>query len=158
MKIQKIKQPMPANNIKETVLSSQKILAKKNIPLSFFEAEILLSSVMKCSREFIIAHPEKKLTFLQIKKINLFIKRRSQNEPSAYITGHKNFYGLDFLVDKSTLIPRPETELLVDEALNIFKKEDALLFIDVGTGSGAIAISVAKNLKSKSKLVAIDIS
>lgn len=164
--------------------------------LSPLDAEILLSLAIKRSKEYILAHPEKKLTRLQEKKFIVFAERRFAGEPIAYIAGEKEFFGLDFLVDKNVLIPRPETELLVEktiEKINSFfchpaldtgsssksqfktfldprwslsscngDGDDNMAVIDVGTGSGNIIISIAKNIPSKIKnkinLYAVDIS
>jgi len=130
--------------------------------LSPLDAGILLSLVITKPKEFILAHPEKKLAPAQIKKYFSFAKRRAKGEPIAYITGKKEFFELDFVVNKNVLIPRPETELLVEFALEKIqaKKYDAV--IDVGTGSGSIIISIAKNIpekiRKKIKFFAVDIS
>jgi len=133
--------------------------------LSPLDAGILLSLAIKRPREYILAHPEKKLTALQTKKFLLFAKRRSAGEPVAYITRKKEFFGLEFLVNKNVLIPRPETEMLIEETLK--KIQDTRYKIpntifDVGTGSGNIIISIAKNIPDKIKrkinFFAIDIS
>ena len=118
------------------------------------DAEILLSFVIKKPKEFLYAHPEKKITAAQFLKFKKLITRRARHEPVAYITGHKFFYGLDFFVDKNVLIPRPETETLVLAAIN---RKSNRHIIDVGTGSGAIAISLAKNLPN-AKIFATEIS
>ena len=85
------------------------------------DAEVLLAHALKKPREYILAHPEKSLTKLKIENFKLKIARRSLGEPVAYITGQKEFYGLDFFVNKNVLIPRPETELIVDKALTLIK-------------------------------------
>jgi release factor glutamine methyltransferase len=133
--------------------------------ISPLDAEILLSLALNRPKEYILAHPEKKLTKLQGKNFIDFAKRRSAGEPVAYITGKKEFFGLDFLVNKNVLIPRPETELLIEHTLERiqntrYKIPDTI--IDVGTGSGNIIISIAKNvpkeIKNKINFYAIDIS
>jgi release factor glutamine methyltransferase len=159
--------------IKNQILEEAiKKLSNKKILSAHLDAEILLSYVLKKPREFILAHPEKKLTKSQVARCALCVMRRIKGEPIAYITGHKEFYGLDFFVNKNVLIPRPETELMVDEALKILKAKDtrclighrvSRIIIDVGTGSGCIIITLAKNLNSKfkiqnSKFFATDIS
>jgi release factor glutamine methyltransferase len=133
--------------------------------LSPLDMGILLSLATNRSKEFIIAHPEKKLTKFQIEKFCSFVKRRSEGEPIAYIVGKKEFFGLDFLTNDKVLIPRPETELLVEVALarmqsNQYEIPNAI--IDVGTGSGNIIISIYKRLPKKIKkgiiFFAVDIS
>ncbi len=140
-----------------------------------FDLELLISAAINRPREFVLAHPEYILEKSQISNLKLQISRRIEYEPIAYILGHKEFYGLDFKVDKNTLIPRPETELLVELALkkirNTRYKVRNTFIIDIGTGSGSVIISIAKaisNLKSKTrptgrqvsnlKFIGIDIS
>lgn len=154
-----------------TIAQSLKFAADKltagKIHIPHIEAEILLSEILKKPREFIIAHPEKKLAAGQTAKFQFQISLRLKGEPIAYLTGHKEFYGLNFKVNKNVLIPRPETELMVDEALKIAahppwlaKNETGIsqpkTFIDVGAGSGCIAITLAKLIRQQ--FIAIDIS
>lgn len=137
-------------------LATAKLKAKKISP-PYLEAEILLSAILKKPREFLIIHPEIKLTVKQIKKFQSRLKLRLKGLPIAYLTGQKEFYGLNFQVNKNVLIPRPETELLVEESLkSTANKRQPLSIIDIGTGSGCIAITMAKI--SKRKIMAVDIS
>jgi release factor glutamine methyltransferase len=125
------------------------------------DLELLIAHELKKSREFVLTYPETELTKNQEASTKQLIKRRLSHEPLAYILGHKEFYGLNFKVTKDTLIPRPETELLVEKALQEISsaKDTSLNIIDVGTGSGNIIISVAKNLKNKKiNYFGIDIS
>jgi release factor glutamine methyltransferase len=124
--------------------------------ISFFEQEMLLSHILKKTREHVLTHPEIGLDKNQLAKYKELSARRLKNEPMAYILGHKGFYGLDFKVNRYTLIPRPETELLVEEIIK-FKPNDETI-IDIGTGSGNIIISLAKNIQNKNKFYGIDIS
>ena len=133
--------------------------------LSPLDTEILLSLATKKAREYILAHPEKELTKSQLLKFASFVKRRISGEPIAYITGKKEFFGLEFKVNKNVLIPRPETELLIEiilKEISYSKFETPDSIIDVGTGSGNIIISINKNLsrklRTKSKFFAIDVS
>jgi len=126
-----------------------------------FEQELILAHILKKSREYVLTHPELSLTKAQKRQFEKLINRRKNHEPLAYILGHKEFYGLDFKVNRNTLIPRPETELLVEETLkNIqtYKHINKLSIIDVGTGSGNIIITLAKNIKEKNNYFAVDIS
>lgn len=125
-------------------------LKSEGIENSFNESALILKYVLKKTLdELILSYSDK----LHKNKINLFkklIDRRSRKEPFAYITNKKEFYSLDFFVGKSVLIPRPDTECLVDETLKEIKRLSAQLkrkiyILDIGTGSGAIAISIAKN-------------
>lgn len=134
-----------------------------------YEYELILAYLLNKSREYVLTHPEVKLSPSQRKKLNSLINRRKNGEPLAYILGRKEFYGLDFIVDKNVLVPRPETELMVDEALTTVydahstHSKNQLKLIDIGTGSGCIIITLAKLLKekklhSKIKFIASDIS
>ncbi|MHB1600824.1 MAG: peptide chain release factor N(5)-glutamine methyltransferase [bacterium] len=125
-------------------------LKDENIPNPFNESAGIMKHVLrKTLEEIVVSYGEK----VAGRKINLFarlIERRSRKEPFAYIVHKKEFYSLDFFVGKSVLIPRPDTECLVDEALKEIKRLSGLLkrkiyILDIGTGSGAIAISIAKN-------------
>jgi len=133
--------------------------AQNNLKSNFtnsadLDAEILLSYVIKKNKTFLYSHPEYQLTPTQSNKFKKLIQRRQQGEPVAYLIGHKEFYGLDFTVNKQVLIPRPETELIVE---TILKNKKIKTIADIGTGSGAIAISLAKN-NSQLKIYATDIS
>ncbi len=132
-------------------------LIKKYLPhLDHLDIELLISHVLKKTREFVLAHPEYILNKKQVRHIERLLQRRTAHEPFAYITGHKEFYSLDFKVNRHTLIPRPETELLVEEILRTDPTYARI--IDVGTGSGNIIISLAKHLHSSNQFFAVDIS
>lgn len=124
--------------------------------LDLFEIQLLCAEAIGKSREFVMAHPEQIVNSEQRTKINKYIRRRLSGEPIAYILGHKEFYGLDFIVNKNTLVPRPETELLVDLALDelhslLRNKLRNTAVIDIGTGSGNIIISIAHELEKNTK-------
>ncbi|HRY82234.1 MAG TPA: peptide chain release factor N(5)-glutamine methyltransferase [Candidatus Moranbacteria bacterium] len=129
---------------------------KYSSKLDSLDLELIIAHALKKSREFILAHPEYNLNKKQEERIKKYVKRRLKHEPIAYILGQKEFYGLDFKVNKHVLIPRPETEHLVEEVLKISPKNSTI--IDLGTGSGNIIISLAKNLKTRNKFIGIDIS
>jgi len=117
------------------------------------DMELLFSFVLKKTREFVLAHPEYAIFKNQELRIRNYAERRIKHEPMAYILGKKEFYGLDFKVNNNTLIPRPETELLVDLALEevrilLRNKLRNINIIDIGTGSGNIIISLAKQWTS----------
>lgn len=142
--------------IQEVLASSVKKLRNSKIPSAQLDAEVLLSFTIKKPKEFIYSHPEYKLTKVQQIKFQKIISRRTKYEPIAYITGQKEFFGLDFCVDKNVLIPRPETELLIEGVINYIKRVK-LNIIDIGTGSGCIAITLKKYLP-KANVTATDIS
>lgn len=140
--------------IKEALIFSNNKL--KYLDPYFLEGEILLSFILKKPKEYLYAHPEQKLTEAQLKNFKKLIGRRLKKEPIAYLIKQKEFYGLNFYVDKNVLIPRPETELIIDEVLRIANCELRIAICDIGTGSGCIAVTLAK-LLAKAKITAIDI-
>jgi len=153
--------------IKQARRKTASQLKKGKIKNPALEAEILLSHILKKNREFLFTHPEKELTAGQVKNYKKLIVRRSAGEPIAYLTGQKEFYDLNFFVNKNVLIPRPETELMVEEAVSLISqisyRKSPHVIVDVGTGSGCIIITLAKILKSKLpitnyQLLDIDIS
>lgn len=118
-----------------------------------FDFDIIISLILKKPREFVLTYPDKKLTKIQLQKIESLIKRRGNNEPLAYLTGGKEFYSNKFIVNKNVLVPRPETEIMVEEALyHIKQNQKHKTVIDVGTGSGCIIISLAKELRNKKNI------
>ena len=119
--------------------------------LTRIDAYYLMSHVLGKSREYIYANPDVKLSFLQYVHWIFSIKRRKRGIPANYITGEREFYSINFLVRRGVLIPRPETEILVDEILKY--NPDSLL--DIGTGSGNIAISVKYHLPA-CRITAVD--
>jgi release factor glutamine methyltransferase len=126
------------------------------------DAQVLLSHTLHTERSFLYAYPEQVLTSEQEQIYRTLIERRSQGEPIVYLTGHKEFYGLDFLVDKRVLIPRSETELLVEAALDacrkMFDAGHTPIVADIGTGSGAIPVTLAVLEPRLPYLYACDIS
>jgi len=120
------------------------------------DADVLLAFALGVSKEELFAHPERNLLTDVDARFDALVERRGQGEPVAYIRGWKEFYGLRFRVDPRALIPRPETETLVDEARR-FIAGRALTVVDVGTGSGAIACAVAVH-EHRVRVVATDAS
>jgi release factor glutamine methyltransferase len=124
-------------------------LLKSSSPV--LDVELLLAFTLKKSKEYLYTYPEKKLTTKQLYNFTTLFKRRLKGEPIAYILGHKEFYGLDFKVNKNVLIPRPETEQLVEEVINYCQSKIQNLksktsIIEIGIGSGALIISLAKSI------------
>ncbi len=126
------------------------------------DAQILLCHVLHVERSTLYAYPERELTPEQEQRYLELIERRARGEPVAYLTGHREFYGLDLIVDRRVLIPRPETELLVETALQICRQKIAAgqipIVADIGTGSGAIPIALTVNEPRLPYLYATDIS
>ena len=121
------------------------------------EIEIFLQHIFGYKKIDLYINFEEEVTPKNLNRLREFIKRRVENEPIQYITGVSNFYGRDFYVNKNVLIPRPETEILVNVSIDYLSSKKNPYIIDVGTGSGCIAITLAKELPS-SKVIAIDYS
>lgn len=126
--------------------AARRELEQAEIPDASIEAELLLRHVTSLDRASLFVSPEMALTPPQETRFRELLARRLGREPAAYITGHREFYGLDFSVDQRVLIPRPETELLVDEALAWCAGRGAVTVADIGTGCGAVAVALAVNL------------
>tara|TARA_B100000575_G_scaffold293689_1_gene305929 strand:+ start:548 stop:1387 length:840 start_codon:yes stop_codon:yes gene_type:complete len=122
------------------------LLKKKKISSHILDSEILLSKTLDKTREEILINLDEKIDKKNILKFKKYVYRRSKNEPIAYILEEKEFWSKKFIVSKNTLIPRPETELLVDKLLNLFK-DKKISILDIGTGSGCILISLLTSLK-----------
>ena len=134
--------------IKQVVKTySQKLKSKSSSPI--LDIELLLTKTLNKPKEYLYEYPEKNLTTKQISNFKKLFNRRNKGEPIAYILGHKEFYGLTLKVNKNVLIPRPETEMLVEEVIKFSKRHKPLAICDIGVGSGAIIITLAKTLKGK---------
>lgn len=144
-------------SIKQALNLSAKKLNKAKIENPHLDAELLLSHILNKSREYLLTHNDQKINFWQKFKFDKFISKRCKGVPVAYLVGHKHFYGLDFIVNKNVLVPRPETELMVEFIMEHGTKSiEHSTIIDIGTGSGCIAISLVKN--SNLECFATDIS
>ena len=146
-------------NVKETLNVASEELMKIGSLDARLEAEVLLRHVLKIDRATMFRDLDEDVSIEDSGNIASLVKRRTQREPLAYITGAKEFYGLPFVVSEEVLIPRQETELLVDTAIVQAKSLDKseISIVDVGTGSGAIAVSLALNIPTSS-VIAVDIS
>ena len=136
---------------------SVKILSNYYIKTPKLDAEILLSSVLKKSIKQIIFDDKININQKQLKLYRDLVTRRKYGEPVAYILNKKEFWKYNFYVDRNVLIPRPDTEIIIEETLKLLKKDEKKLVLDIGTGSGCIIISLAKE-RSKLYGSAIDIS
>ena len=133
-----------------------KELKQKRIASSRLDSELLLSKILNKKREEILINLDQEICQKYFSKYKELIIRRSQNEPVAYILEEKEFWSKIFFVNTDTLIPRPETELMVEKLVNMFKRKK-ISILDIGTGSGCILISLLSELKN-SKAIGIDIS
>ena len=140
-------------------LQPKHIVCDDDRDLGFFEVQAILAHLLDVDRAWLITHPEYKLTKTQYKKFQHLLKRRQKHEPFAYLFGKKEFFGKEFLVNKHVLIPRPDTETLIECALNIQTQPhlQAPAIWDIGTGSGAIAITLASHIP-QSTILATDTS
>ncbi len=142
--------------LEKVIKQASKILKSYNIHSHELDAELILSDIMKVKKEFFITNNEASISEQIMEKYNIAIKRRIKREPVAYITGKKEFWSEDFIVNYSTLVPRPETELLIYKIISFFKNK-TINILDIGTGSGCILLSILKELNS-SRGTGIDIS
>jgi len=143
-------------NLEETVKKASQILKNHNIYSHELDAQIILSDIMGIKREFLITNNEINISEKVLEKYDIAIKRRIKREPVAYISGKKEFWSENFTVNQATLIPRPETELLIYKLVNFFKNK-RINVLDIGTGSGCILLSILKEL-NLSRGTGIDIS
>jgi release factor glutamine methyltransferase len=143
--------------LKQALRRARDTLTENNVEDAPLEGELLLRYVLKISRTQLYLDLEQELSPQQEETFWRLLRRRIGGEPTAYTTGHREFYGLDFYVDPHVLIPRPESELLVEVALTLAKNRPLFTIADIGTGCGAIAISLALELP-EAKIYATDIS
>ena len=120
-------------------------------------AETLLMFVLGVNRAYLYAHPERELSAEEQMRYDDVVAQRASGVPSQYITGHQEFWGLDFIVSPAVLIPRPETEHLVETVLELAREVPAPRIVDVGTGSGCIALALAHELRS-AEVFGVDLS
>ncbi len=147
--------PLAPPTLHKWLTESTKALKVAGIGTARLDMLVLLADELRRDKAWLLAHGEQKLTVKQVQRLNQKLERRSKREPLAYIRGHQEFYGRRFAVDARVLIPRPETEVLVEELLKLpIHAGDTLL--DVGTGSGAIAITV-KLERPELQVAAIDV-
>jgi len=141
----------------EVIKLSTEYLQKKGVESPRANAEILLAEILKCKRLELYLAFDKPLAENEVQVYREAIRKRGLRIPLQYIVGNVEFYGLKLIVNENVLIPRPETELLVEKIINDSDKSNNLKILDIGVGSGNISLSISKNLPN-SKVVAIDIS
>jgi len=165
--------------LRESLTSAIRRLTAERVPSPRMNAELLIMFTLDCDRAYLFAHPERELTADEMQRYHDAIARRATGVPAQYITGHQEFWGLDLIVSPAVLIPRPETEHVVETVLELARLGDAdesqqqragapstvaqgrsaphVRIVDIGTGSGAIALALAKELPS-AEVHATDIS
>lgn len=148
------------NTVSRLLCRASKTLQGYGIDSPRLDAEVLLSHTLNCKRIDLYVHPEKPVEDSLVENYKKAIQKRTQRVPLQYITNYAEFMSLDFYVDERVLIPRPETELLVETIINKSKsipRESEILIIDMGTGSGNIAVTLAKKIIN-ARIFAVDIS
>jgi release factor glutamine methyltransferase len=148
--------------LQDALVRAKSMLGGPDVQSAQLDAQVLLCHVLGIERSMLYAYPEREIAAQQERCYLELIARKKQHEPVAYLTGHKEFYGLDFSVDERVLIPRPETELLVESALEMIRHRMAgghvPIVADIGTGSGAIPIAIAVEEPRLPYLYASDVS
>jgi len=142
--------------LEKVIKQASKTLKNHNIHSHELDAQLILSDIMKVKRESLITNNEVVISKKIMEKYDIAIRRRIKREPVAYITGKKEFWSENFTVNHATLVPRPETELLIYKVINFFKNK-RINILDIGTGSGCILLSILKELNF-SRGTGIDIS
>ena len=144
-------------NCSEVISNAAYILKENLIKNPYLDSEMLLSKALKIKRENLLTNLNMKLKNKDIIKFNKLIERRRKKEPIAYILGYKSFWKSNFKVNQDVLIPRPETEHVIEEVLKIIPKSASYNILDVGTGSGCLIVSIILE-RQRSRGTAIDIS
>ena len=131
-------------NIENILNEGIRTLKQSKIPNPQLDSEILLSNSIKRDKKYIILNPKELLNSEQVETFKNLIKRRRKKEPVAYLINKKEFWKDEFFVNKNVLIPRPDTELIIEQVLKIYSKDSQLQVLDIGTGSGCILLSILK--------------
>ncbi|HEY4839325.1 MAG TPA: peptide chain release factor N(5)-glutamine methyltransferase [Candidatus Acidoferrales bacterium] len=156
-------QPAPqfsSASVGATLREGVQKLERASVPSAPLAAELILMHALTCDRTFLYAHPEAEIGSAQLEKFNSLVNKRAAGTPTQYLTGHQEFWGLDFEVTPDVLIPRPESEHLIEVALARIgqsRRNNPLRIADVGTGSGCIAVALAKEFPN-ANIFATDIS
>jgi release factor glutamine methyltransferase len=150
-----------SSDVGRALLAATRRLREVEIDTAQLDASVLLAYVLGVNKAWLYAHPNRPLTEPEIARFEELVRRRMCHEPVAYLVGYKPFYGLDITVDNRVLIPRPETEMLVERALGhaqrLLREGQQPVIADIGTGSGAIAVALAVNVP-EATIYATDVS
>ena len=135
-------------NINLAIIEGSKFLSSKFIPNSYLDSEILMAKTISKDRNYILLNPTKILKKNELCNFYSLIRKRSLGNPVAYLTNKKFFWNSEFIVTQDTLIPRPETELILENVLNLTKQKNKINILDIGIGSGCILLSILKERKN----------
>ena len=135
-------------NIQSAIKDGINILTDKRINTAKLDAEILMAKTLKKDRKFIILNNNKDLEDKNLKYFNELIKERASYKPIAHLINKKFFWNNEFFVNKNTLIPRPDTEIIVEQVLKLTKQKNMMKILDIGVGSGCILLSILKERKN----------
>ena len=144
-------------NIKSAINDASQKLKEKKVLSYQLDSEILMSKVIKKERDYVILNFDKELNFTEVKCFDKLIEQRLKGKPVSYITGKKDFWKYEFNIEDGVLIPRPDSELIIEQVLKISKNKSKLQVLDIGTGSGCLLLSVLKE-KTDFYGVGVDIS
>ena len=134
-------------NIQNAIEKANQLLKKNNIKSAMLDSEILMSKVIKKDRKYVILNLDKKLKRKDLLKFENLVINRSSGKPIAYLIGEKDFWKYNFVVNEKTLIPRPDTEIIIENILKLTKLKSRLNILDIGIGSGCVLLSVLKEKK-----------
>ena len=143
--------------LESAIKSGYQKLRKNNIKSALLDSEILLSKAINKSREYLILNSNQDMNEKEYNFFAKMIKQRSQGKPIAYLVGKKNFWKYEFNINEKVLIPRPDTEVIIEQVLKIYKKKNKINFLDIGVGSGCILLSILKE-KKDFNAIGIDVS
>ena len=143
-------------NISNLLANGSRILKSNSIKTHVLDSELILSDILKLQKEKLITNSDQSVSEKVINNFNKLILRRTKKEPIAYILNKREFWSKDFFVNQNTLIPRPETELLCEQLIKIFKGK-SINFLDIGTGTGCILLTILSEI-SEAKGIGLDIS
>ena len=144
-------------NSNELIKTGTKMLLRSSKSNAELDSELILSNILKTTRERLIIYPKKKIKKILRDKFNSDIEKRKFKKPIAYIIGYKEFWKQKFITNSNVLIPRPETELIIEKVLKYYKKNEKKNLLDIGTGTGCIILSILSERK-KFKGIGLDIS
>ncbi len=135
-------------NIETAIKKGVNILKENNITNPYLDSEVLMTSTVKKDKKYIILNSKKTLTDKDLSYFNELIKRRTKGEPIAYLINKKEFWNTEFYINNDVLIPRPDTELIIEQVLKIYSKNSYCRTLDIGLGSGCILLSILKERKN----------